>query len=430
MDVGPDNVPQRPDAAATLFRAARISILLVLGFVAVGALIAGPLSVDGLEIGITAKFAAMVAIAVAIGFVQFRHFGLALSVALAPMPATALALLISAQQALPSSPLLPVVFAYILGFGVGLSLADDYVVEIVEGLSVAPAVWAHWRSQLPPVAAILVIGTLAPGILAFAGSAAGQPSALLVAWVNVASILCALSAVPLAASLCSYGEDFIALSNRIREKWNRKLYFITAVVQPRWSWSATGILVVFLALAAMGSATLGQAGIAKQAQSAAAGAGLSVSIAAVIAAQGWRRALALAVVSASGLLLGCWGFARAGAVFDTRLFLGALDLLALVFAPLAVSAAGAARAARHGNDIAAASAQAIARNGPISLVIAIGALILFLPWYREMEYLCFGVALALIFAAVAALIFLPALTGVVEVLTPRRRRVEELYRLK
>ncbi len=206
---------------------------------------------------------------------------------------------------------------------------------------------------------------------------------------------------------------------------------IANIVQPRWSWSATGILAVFLALAVIGSANMRLTAITKLTHAGAAAVGLCVLIAAAtMAAQAWSRALALAAIAAGGLLLGCWGIARAGAVLDTRLFLGALDLLALLFAPLAVSAANAARAVRDGDDIATASARAIARKGPIAVVMAISGLVLLVPWYREVENVRVGLALALTYSAVAVLVFLPALTGVIDALVPRRRSIEERYRLK
>ncbi len=93
-----------------MFRAARISVVLVLGLRGAWRAHRGTAGGQGLGTGVTVKFGAMIALALAIGFVQFRHPGLALSVALAPIPAVALALLISAQQAMPSRPLLPVIF--------------------------------------------------------------------------------------------------------------------------------------------------------------------------------------------------------------------------------------------------------------------------------------------------------------------------------
>jgi uncharacterized membrane protein len=428
MDADPNNLGQGPDTIATLFRSVSLSVLIVLAAVTIVALATGALSAHAPDIGVVIKSGATIGVALAIGFLHFRHPVPAVSVALAPVPGAILALVL-VDQGQSFFPLLLPVFAYVLGFSVALSLADGHVAEIVGGTRAGgDAVRADWRAEWSWVAALLVLGMLVPAILAFAGP--DSRISFDVVWIDAASILCVFVATPLAVSLGSYGEDFIARTNRAGENWNRKLDPVGDIVQSRWSWSATGILVVFLALAAFGTATLRTKVTGELSHVAIAALGLSVLFAAsALAARAWRRALALSIAVASGVLLGSWGFARTGVVLDMPLLLAGVDVLLLSFAPLAVSAACAARAARGGGDTATASARAIAKKGPIALIMAIAPLMLLAPWYREANTLRGGLLLIMIFAAIAVVVFLPALTGVAEMLVPRRRSVAERYRI-
>lgn len=429
MDARPETPPQHPDTRAAHYRVVRACVLITLGAAALAALAA--ISSSGHRPGgaIAIWWAATIAIALGLVYLHFRHWGLALSVALAPVPAVAGAVLFATQGPAPAE--MSIVIAYLLGFAAALALADGFADEIVEGARVDRAIRADWRSQAPAITAILAMAAVLPAIFAVAGSTAERSATLLSVWANAASILCALLTVPLAASFFSFGEEFISDTNRLREDWNRRLERVIAVAQPRWSWSAAGILAVFVALAVFGGQSLRATPNSKLNEGILAAAGFVILLAAAaIAAGSWRRAIALAIAAVSGLLLCCWGFARAGAILDARLLALALDMLALLFAPLAILAGSAAHAVRAGDDTAEASAHALTRKGPIALLLSLGGLVLLAPWYRELDRASLGVAFALLFAAAAAVLFLPALTGVIEALIPRRRGMAERYRIK
>lgn len=424
MNEGADTHLQQPDVAKALIRAAGVAALLVLGCAAIAAVIANAPDATVVKLVVALKFAAMIGTASGVGYLQFRHWAPALGASVAPVPAIGLSLVLLPSQA--NSYHLFAVFPYLLGFALGLTIADSIVAAVADGAEIPDRTMRP--SDLPVVVSSLIAATVPALVLALTGRAGERVVALPAMWSNAAAIILAASAVPLACSFGTYGEDFIARNNRVREDWNRRLDWVGGVVRPRWSSSAVGILVVFVVLAVFGSASLRIAVTSRLTHFGVWAVGFSIfAVAAVTITQAWRRLLAFVVIVLCGLAMMIWGFARLGAALDVRLATIALDLSGLMFIPLAV---WSARAARRGTDTGLASARAMFEKGPIALLSTGSSFALLIPWYSELDGARLGTVFALVYTIAAVAIFLPAGANVVDMLVPSRQTVADRYRVK
>jgi hypothetical protein len=371
----------------------------------------------------------MLLAATAIAFSHLRDPVLALSAVLAPL--TGVSLVLCGASNLPA--LLPAGFlaalVYVLGFAVALAAGDRFASRVADGEDSETAARATLQPDTRRFASALVFSTAMPCILAVNAPARLGSIALLLTAGNAVAILSAWFAVPLAGSFVAGGEDFIARANRIRESRQFRFERVAKAAQPPWASSAAGILVVLLAVAFFGSARLVVAPELRRVLLLdIAGAVILLSIAAYLATGAWRRAAAVWVAMAGASLFGVWGFARTGAVFDAPLALATAELCAICFLPIAWVAASAAISGR--DDAAGASEAGLADGGATAATAFFAALILLLPWYRDIGAADAGFVLAIGFAAGGALAFQPAVASALEDLVPRRKNLAQRYRVK
>lgn len=361
--------------------------------------------------------ALLFASAAAIAFLHLRHIPLVALVLLSPLPGLALVLaLMGTLDGLTAASL-----AWFVAFAFNLLLADEAILRIAAGavprVAVREAFAARWRPLLAAVLAVSVadVFVIEPswqGLVAFlplAAAGTGAPAMLL-------------------AGHLAYGEDFIARSNRTRERWQPVFDRLIAVARPRWGFSVAGIALVFAVLAAFGAQPLHLApGLASRVTWAVAGGGVIFALAGGFAIGDWRATLSTLAALALGGMVGVWGLARLGA--PVTLATGTLLVLVLGFAAILLFTTGAeaGRYGRAGDDATIASARMLARMGPgllaAGLAGVVGLLLSALVWH--------GVALAVMagFAGAGPLLFQPALAIVLETWFPRAAAVAGRYRL-
>lgn len=411
------------DARSRLLMRLRFVVLVLLGAVTFAALSAGPLMGRLPGLGFSLKFLAMLVLGLGIAFFALRQSVLAAAAALAPLPGAAFVFCGAMRQDAATAWSVPVALVYALGFGLALIIGERFAAGVADGKTPDDAAIAALRGEAWLVAALVVGAAAIPALLAALGPPSGAALATLLAWTNAAALLGAYFVVPLAGSIPALGEDFIVRTNRLHEAWARALEPLAIFGAPPWDWSGAGILMVFLVLAVFGSARLALSDEAHAALSGAgAGAGVAgaLLLAALATARSWRRGLGLGLAVASVLPLCAWGYARAGALVDTRLFVLTAELAVLALVPAAVALRPAAPDALPTG------------SGPSGapLAAALAALVLLAPWFRDLGAARLGFALGLVAAAAAAAIFAPALAGAIEGLFPRRVSLSERYRVK
>jgi hypothetical protein len=415
-----------PTRDASLFGPARNTILLLLG----AAVVAAPLffAVAGQvpEFEFSLQFAAMLLAAAVIALSRFRDPVLTIAAALAPLPG--LSLVFCGTFGTPFAAIAATLGAlvYALGFSVALVAGDSFAVRVADGEEPKASVILTLQAGVRFVGPVLIVALGLPVLLAVADSR-HLTLPLLLAGGNALAVLSSWLVVPLAGSFLSGSEDFIARTNRTREGWARRFEQIARAARSPWAMSATGILVVLLVLGIFGSMKL-VAGKYPALRFDAVGAAVVILIAAFLAGRDWRRGFAVFFATGGALIYGLWGYARAGAVFDSPLLLLTAGLGAICFAPIAAVAVDAVMSGR--NDAASASEAGVLGSGPAATTGILGTLILLAPWYREFGVARAGFVLAILFAAAGALVFHPAVTSALENIVPRRRTAAERYRIK
>lgn len=371
-------------------------------------------------------FAVSVGIAGGAAFLRLQGVAIAACVALIPLPGIIVASIYAAFGTASFSALWAA-FAYALGWALSLIMADRYVGLRLQGVPERAAIHKAWWADARALAAIAIMAILVPCMVATSGSGSVRKIAFLVAIANGAAMLSSFLAVWPCLTLIPHGEDFIAETNRIRETWTRTLDRLAPLAEPRWAASAAGVLLVFFVMAAFGAAALHITHAAgASVERSAAGSAAILLICAYVIGRNWRNALAIFALSAGCLLFGAWGFARAGVSADALVVLFAADLLAASFIPIALIASGISREADA--DEALAYFEAIIERGPAALTAAGGILGILFVWSGAMFGGFAGLALALVFAAASAAVFVPALVHVIEVAMPRRRALADRYR--
>jgi hypothetical protein len=390
-------------ATLTVLFRARIPILLLLALLAPGA-VAWPRPHPPLGSEIQALIA--LAILAAVIYLHSRHAGLAALSLIAPAPGFLAAGLLLPQD----NDILSLWLAYLPGFFLAGFLAAEIARRAAEGASGLAAA-RQTLGNLAPAMLCALAAACAPALLQATG-----PS---LAAMSVGAGLCALIAVPLAASLLPFGENFAMRANRLRERRERGLAYLVPATQPRWGWSLSGITVVFVVLGFFGAAPPGDR------PSVALCAAVLVAVAAVfLATRDWRRSLAALLAFLPALFLALWVLARMQ--HDAAAWRYFVQALGIAVIPVVLVSARAARFARGGEEVAVASTRALEQDGAAVLFIAAAAALSHTAFARLQD---FPAAVAILLGGSSALVLTPAFAAALESVFPRRAVIEARYRL-
>lgn len=417
------------DVAQSVFliRYGRFVVLPLAGLLTIAAFYSGWLSGHFHATGLALKLVAMVLIVVNVAYFQFRSLAVALGIASGPLPGLALAYWLSASGLVSRLPLICLPFAYVLGFVAALTIADRYTRRVAEGRSTEFAAVEAWRCEALAAGSILAMSVLLPCLLALSGAQGLGMQPLAIGAVNGITISIAILVVPMASSFVSGGENFIALTNRNREAWMRVIDRVSAVLTPRWSWSVSGIVVVFAVLGAFGSATFAVSpDFRPVVLRFGAASALAVLISAMLAARSWRRAVAAAIALATCVALCVWGLARTEQTLDAQLMEIVGDLAAVFFASIMLCAIAPGAT----DEASRTSFDTVLEKGAVTILASIGGAALLVPWFADLGADAFALLLSIVFVAPAAILFQTAVSAVLEALFPRRRSMAERYKLK
>jgi hypothetical protein len=393
---------QGGSAALNGFFRARIAILALTVLLALGAA-AGCLRAHPPNGQMIGPLIAAAILAV-LSLVQLRHAALVALALAAPLPG-----LLGAMLLLPTDgDTLSLWLAYLPAFFLAGFFVAETATRAAEGEASETAA-RNTMTRLAPAALCALAAACAPALFL-------APGAMFAAMLAGA---CALIVVPLGASLLSFGEDFAARANRLRERRERSLAHLAQATQPRWGWSLSGIAIVLAALGFFGAAPLANRVSLTWL------AAIFVSIAAVfLATRDWRRSLAALLAFVPALFLALWVFARVPP--DAAAWRHLLQALGIGFIPVVLISARAARYARDGEDVAVASMRALERDGAALLFAAAACALSLVPFHRLQEI---PAALGIFLAAPSALVFAPAFGAALENLFPRRAVIAARYRV-
>jgi len=383
-----------------------VVILLVLLVAAGGILTFRPLPLEILLLG-----AVSLAIAAAVGFLQLRHVGLALLTALAP-----LAGLIAAGAL--GGELTTIGMLSILGLGyVVAALTGSEIVRRVldRGEPVEAATRTLARLALPVLLVVLAGATLFASLL----YRTLGPSAVLATVVVLAALLTVF-----AGSLLPFGESFVTAANRARERREPFLSVTTAVMEPRWAVSVTGIAIVFAVLGWFGAAPVVAHSIA-QLQPAAISAAAVFPIALAIG-RDWRSAVAAVLTLAALVLLDLWLLALADLQLSLTAIAGIASTGLAALLPMLLALDGVRRFRKAGDAAPLARLRACEALGTAPYFATGGAAAAMLPWIAVHGSVAVLAAMFLV-AGPAAGIVVPAIATALERLLPRRRSLGQLY---
>lgn len=399
--------------ANAIFRA-RIAIILIVVLLGCGA-VAG-----GLQLGVAPAAGllpggALALIALAgVSYVHLRHAGLSALAIVAPLPGFLCALLLAAAVFPRGDAAVGAACAYLAGYFLANVLAAEIVARAAEGDAAAAQ---RTMADLAPAAlGALVLAACADALIhpRFASWAAMLETA--------GSVLSALIALPLAASFLRFGEDFIALANRLRERRERALARLAPVAAPRWGWSLSGVAVIIVVLGIFG---IVQSNLAWPAMARDGLIWLApvpfATIAALAAMRDWRRGLAAALALFPAAALALWLSSRIGLGSNLTQAAG-LGLM-----PIYLISARAASFVRGGDPAAVASMRALTRHGAAISFGAIASALGLLLFYRQGGIVP---AAAILLGGVGALVFAPAFAIVIEDIFPRRATIEARYRVR
>lgn len=348
--------------------------------------------------------------AFAISLIHLRHAGLAVLVAVAPIPG----FLIAAAAGIPLSPVL----SYLPGYACAVFLADEIAQRVAAGIE-RPAQDALRGLGLTGCVAIVAAAIPMAAILPFSKSS-DTVAALL---TTIGAGFSALLLVPLAASLLPFGENFITRANRLRE-WRERMLEHLAITQPRWSMSVAGIAIVFAVLGFFGAESLRIAINAQLQIAVGAAAALPVFAAAFIATRDWRRALSVPLALIIPASIALWGLARIHVPLDLQSLLWSARMLGLASVPIIFIAA---EASRYLSDDAASLA--LQRKGAaVIFIFFLAALGAIAQW--DNAAMIVVQIVVLFFGGAAALLFQPAFAAALEALLPSKAALEARYRVR
>jgi hypothetical protein len=336
------------------------------------------------------------ALLVVFSWILVRHAGLAVVMALSPLPGFVLSAFGTGH---PPPP-----FAYMPGF-IAAGILAGAVAPLAANMAARQAVRNSLHDLRLALIAVLVL--FIPAV--FAGASA---------LYCVAGEISAVALTALGATMFSYDEDFVVQINRANEARIHAFERLDFLTKPRWGMSIGGIALVFSALGFFGA----QKDIAMAFAYPALFAVLAlVFLAGAFAvARNVRRALAafLAMVPVALLLM---------ALAD-RLAFSALDLLLPFTAaamPVLFTAASALGFERSGDGAETATQRGLEHLGPsVAVAVIAGAAATILSELQA------GIieSAALLLGGGAALVLQPALTTMLYALAPKRVSLEEAFR--
>lgn len=342
---------------------------------------------------------------IASAHIQFRHTGLALIAAFAPLPGYAIA----AALHMTTQPL-----AYLCGFVAAGVLGAAIEANVCEGNSAAAAskqaVAVLYPVLIWPLFLVVCVTAVVP-------LATHDLPALV---LPLAVLLCAVSAmvlVPLAARIIRYSEEAIARANRMRETRERWLDLLTFTVQPRWGWSVGGVALIFAVLGFFGGENADARwpfvpSIVLPVM------GVICAVVAYVATRNIRRAMAFMLAAA---ILACIAFWLCG-----RCSVGADEMslaMALASLPALLIVGQIGVFTRAGDTVIVAVLRSFEMlTVPVVFFCATAALVL-------CAFGAFTGAVLILCGGVAGLIVVPALTTAIDDLFPPRVSLDA-YRIR
>lgn len=191
----------------------QVIVLMLLAVIAAAAIAPCVVFGHGFSPRASIALAAMISLLAVFAFFHLRHASLAMAVALAPLPGAIGAVSLGAAVE-------PLALACLTGFTVALFLADEIALCVVEGSGVADAAAGTLRENALACSAAAICAATFAALLLFAAHHARAPA--VAALAELGAGFGALIALPLAASLLPFSEDFVARANRLRELRARK----------------------------------------------------------------------------------------------------------------------------------------------------------------------------------------------------------------
>jgi hypothetical protein len=410
-----------PILGLVLFACAAISILLTS--------YAGAIAAESMESAAIATAAAVATLWV------LRSIRLALLVAALPLLAAVLSFGLLAPLAGEFPVLCDVLFPHAVAAGLlpptgaAVIVASMYATDLCNGMEPDAAAWrAIERVRMPVLLSVLVL-LLARGLLLFPAildatrplPASDYSSVGTLVASGFASILLLL-VFPMALGPVQLSEAAIANANRRREWREQKLAALELTGEPRWAVSFCGIALVLTTIAFLGPADAVRLWKGYSACVTA----LFVGLGYAIWMRDWRMFLLMpAAAGLGGTLtvawLGGWTQLEIGDVLLTWSN-GAAALpvaVALAAGPVFLMAARIAGHRRFGDPVAIAIALSLKELAVPLAAFSVSLSLVLVParlWAGPLV------------AAPSALVFMPALLTVLEMIFPQTRSVEELYR--
>ena len=341
-----------------------------------------------------------------------RHRALSVLTAAAPLPGLIWAAPLSADARFGVVPVLAYAFAY----AIAVVQAQNILVRTLDG-------GAADHPFKPVAAAAGLMGALSLLWFWRAGAAAAAFQAVLDVVLATASTLIVM---PIAELLLHFDETFVAAANRARERRQRLFEKVAMTAVPRWGMSIAGIALIFVALAWFGAEpSFSFVYFANAPVLLAVSLALTFAVA-VSACSGWREGFGATVAAGLAGLVALWAFAVIGKMAPTSP-VGVVELISLASFLAFCGARRAAAYRRLGDDSAIARLRAVEDLSGPQLFAILGGIGALLP-YVIVRPADAAYAVALAFAGAGVLGFAPALATACEMLVPRRRSVEELYR--
>lgn len=395
---------------AELLVRARLVVLSLLALLTVGAIARSPhigLDLSALAI---AETAASIALLAAGAFLLLRHAGLALAVTFAPLPGLLIAAFIGGSFRPGSVDLQTAMICWTPGFAAACLIGWRVAAKVAGGVVPRDAVIAAIGELLPMLGAALLLALgLHAAILPWRGG-------IIEITLIVGAYLSAIVVAPLAVSLLSFNEDFVARFNRAAERRRRRLMLLDPLVQPRWAWSLCGVALVLTVLSCFGLQGVhhykgfhyfGLIFLAVPPV---------LIVAALALLRDWRTALSVLLTLALAVLLSFWLVSHA--------LPSAAGIVSLAIYVLPWRGAAFVR---HGDDAGTAVLRTFEDSGtPIVYALVIAAVAL-LPFIGKLSAEFFA---TLVVGAVVALVFPAAFAVAIETLVPRRATIEARYRVR
>ena len=351
-------------------------------------------------------------LAAACSLLHTRHLALAVLTAAAPLPGLIWAAPMSADARFGVVPVLAYAFAY----AIAVMQAQNILVRTLDG--------AAADHLFKPVAA--ATGLMAALLLLWFWRAATGAAAFQAVLDVVLASASTLIVMPIGESFLHFDEMFVAAANRVRERRQRVFEKIAMTAVPRWGMSIAGIALIFVALAWFG-AEPAFAFVHFANAPVLLGVSLALTFAvAVSACSGWREGFGATVAAGLAGLVALWAFAVIGKMAPTSP-VGVVELISLASFLAFCGARRAAAYRRLGDDPAVARLRAVEDLGGPQLFSTLGGIAALLP-FSIVQPANAAYAVALAFAGAGVLGFAPALATACEMLVPRRRSVEELFR--